>query len=570
MFTYYFDLPFILEKFMDYVIEKVRIYNEGGLVDPSGIIHISQNKVTVYTTAQWFKNTKNIRKLINTSRIIDGKDHAYFIGGMLDAHHHGHGHATHSFGWDEIDKADHIKQATIALGKTGLSYVMATLPSLDPGWCEFRVLDQLPFSQGKTEGEKNSPPSWTEILPGCAKAAYLLIKNKLYYVDKIFESITEISLTDDQLNKLIHLLTPLHLFANNNQKKIKMFVNDHPASRLPTAFLKAILAITGHRHPEGRLKIALQQLNSHILAETKKSTPGATKIVGVHLEGPFIAANCKGAHDGKILQHAINYDRFMDIISVAPAIKQWKVTLAPELPGAIDFLLELKKNKEQLTKNGFSIKVNIGHSNANKTKIKKALAAGAIGFTHLGNACAEECHRVGNDPRQAKSNITQYVIDNIESIPPHGVEIIADGKHLSTAFLKHITTYLGNKLLLVTDALGPTGCEDGIYRFGTLAIVKVGRAFYLANDRNKLAGSAATLAFCAENFVATACADKTITEKLDALHNATVFNSRKSSLDDETIQVLAQESAKNGVLLGPDGKLIFSLVHGEMMMRALV
>src|SRR5579862_2774255 len=131
------------------------------------------------------------------------------------------------------------------------------------------------------------------------------------------------------------------------------------------------------------LKKALSTIDAYVQEQEKNPTQGAAKIVGVHLEGPFIAKNCKGAHAEDALQASIDIEKFIDIISAAPNVKEWKITLAPDLPGAEQFIKEVKT----LENKGISVKVFIGHTNPeDKTSIDRAVEAGAVGFTHLGNA----------------------------------------------------------------------------------------------------------------------------------------------------------------------------------------
>src|SRR5204862_3425833 len=75
--------------------------------------------------------------------------------------------------------------------------------------------------------------------------------------------------------------------------------------------------------PIDRLKHALSVINDYV--KNHPVTPGVTQIVGIHLEGPFIAKNCKGAHQESALLSQVDMQTFLDINSAAPDITEWKM-----------------------------------------------------------------------------------------------------------------------------------------------------------------------------------------------------------------------------------------------------
>lgn len=328
------------------------------------------------------------------------------------------------------------------------------------------------------------------------------------------------------------------------------------------------------------LEQSLKAINDYVEKENENPTPGLTKIVGVHLEGPFIAKNCKGAHALNALQPEINIEMFKDIIKIAPSIKEWKITLAPDLPGAQQFISDVK----ELEKDNISVKVFIGHTNPeDKEDVTKAVEAGAAGFTHLGNACGETCCREARqlDKGDAASHVVQWVLEHPEQCPP-GVELIVDGVHLSQSFVQLVKNSIGDKIVLVTDALGPSGLEDGTYKLGSLAIIKDGNNFYLADEATgsflmkqgtlpdgekglvkSLSGSAAPLSFCVQKYSEwTAGPEMTPEERMDSIYAATVINPRMSSLSPRAIADLPDQ--KNFVIYDEKGKLIMSMCNGKM------
>lgn len=314
---------------------------------------------------------------------------------------------------------------------------------------------------------------------------------------------------------------------------------------------------------------SLQAIDAYFQKQESNPMPGFTRIVGIHLEGPFIAKDCKGAHDILALQDRISLEQFKEIISNAPHIHEWKMTIAPDLPGAQEFIRDVK----ELEKDGISVKVFLGHANPDKDQIQNAIEAGAVGFTHLGNACMETCCREMHalEVTDATSHLVQWVLENPESCPP-GVELIVDGVHLSQSFVSLIKRVIGNKIVLVTDALGPSGLADGNYKLGTLYIQKKGNSFYLAEKEKigslvfeKLAGSAASLSHCIQTYAQWAKCDNMGTEEdlMKSIYFAAVENPRISSLSKKALEKLPED--KNFSIFNAQGELVMSLCNGKFI-----
>jgi N-acetylglucosamine-6-phosphate deacetylase len=315
------------------------------------------------------------------------------------------------------------------------------------------------------------------------------------------------------------------------------------------------------------LESTLKALDLYIQQQENHLPPGSTKIVGVHLEGPFIAKNCKGAHKEENLQAEINMQIFKKIISAAPHIKHWKVTLAPDLRGAEEFLHDVKKLEEE----HIYVKISLGHSNPqDKTIITKTINAGAIGFTHLGNACGESLARekFNLQKQDMQSQLVRWVLENPD-LCPHGVELIVDGIHLSQPFVNLIRDTIGDKLMLITDALGPSGCQRDICKYNN--------SFYLTDDNGQfrtkqitsadgqlreekiLAGSAASLAQCMQQYIAW-LDHLNADEKMQSLFASVITNPRTTSLSNDAIKKLPDK--KNGVILNKKGEIKWSVCNG--------
>lgn len=201
---------------------------------------------------------------------------------------------------------------------------------------------------------------------------------------------------------------------------------------------------------------------------------GAT-ILGVHLEGPFISKEKKGAHSVEFIQDQIvsleqieKYYHDLSNVSI--------ITLAPELDRN-NVLKELIDKKRLV--------VSLGHSNANFNDSERAFKNGATMITHLFNAMPLFHHR---DP----GLLGLLTLDNGRQIY-YG--IIADGIHTHYSALR--LAFLANRkgMILVSDGTSATGLQSGIHKVGKEIIeIKDNRAFLAGT--NTLCGSIATLDHC--------------------------------------------------------------------------
>lgn len=193
-------------------------------------------------------------------------------------------------------------------------------------------------------------------------------------------------------------------------------------------------------------------------------------LCGIHLEGPWIAPSKKGAHDPTVL-------RAPDPAEVAEALDTAggtvrMVTLAPELPGALDAV-------RQIVASGAVAAV--GHTDATYDETRAAVAAGARVGTHLFNAMRPVHHR---EP----GPVTALVED-----PRVQVEMIGDGAHLHPAVYREVCALVGtDRVNLVTDAMAAAGMPDGAYRLGSLDVDVIDGTAHLAGTTT-IAGSTATM-----------------------------------------------------------------------------
>ena len=192
------------------------------------------------------------------------------------------------------------------------------------------------------------------------------------------------------------------------------------------------------------------------------------QILGIHLEGPYLSHARCGAHEPSLL---INPDvaeikELLEIGTGAIAM----ITIAPELPGAIEAIKYLS---------AAGVKVAIGHTNGDFKDAAAGTNAGATIVTHFMNAMSKE---------KTEGSISSFVLAD-ERL---AVELILDGQHVPFTTASEIIQTIGNRVMLVTDAMAAAGGSDGTYTIGKLE-VKVEDSVARLSSNNALAGSTLTM-----------------------------------------------------------------------------
>jgi N-acetylglucosamine-6-phosphate deacetylase len=199
--------------------------------------------------------------------------------------------------------------------------------------------------------------------------------------------------------------------------------------------------------------------------------------LGFNLEGPFLAPARKGAHDPALLRAPAD----LGDAAIEPLLEGLRVmTIAPELPGALDLVRRLAAR---------GIAASMGHSAATLEEARAGYAAGGLTTTHVFNAMTGVDHRAPGLAVAALTDDDAYV------------ELIADGNHVHPALWPIITrTKPADRLLLVSDALPLAGMGDGRTIVGGLEVeVRDGRATLLGTTT--LAGSVIALDTAVRNLV---------------------------------------------------------------------
>jgi N-acetylglucosamine-6-phosphate deacetylase len=200
-------------------------------------------------------------------------------------------------------------------------------------------------------------------------------------------------------------------------------------------------------------------------------------LEGVHLEGPWLSPDFKGAHDRASLAAPAprELESFLD--AVPDVIRM--VTLAPELEHGLDATRLLVAR---------GIVVAVGHTAADYERTTAAIRTGATVATHLFNAMPPVHHR---DPGP--------VVALLED-PRVVVELVVDNHHLHPRIAAFAMAHAAGGYQLVSDAMAAAGAPDGRYDLGGLAVqVHDGVARLAGTDT--LAGSTLTMSSAVRNAV---------------------------------------------------------------------
>ncbi|HAC63536.1 MAG TPA: N-acetylglucosamine-6-phosphate deacetylase [Cyanothece sp. UBA12306] len=222
---------------------------------------------------------------------------------------------------------------------------------------------------------------------------------------------------------------------------------------------------------------SLSVLRKFITTQTQK-TKETAQILGVHLEGPFLNPQKKGAHPSEYLLtpsiEAIKYvfGNYIELVKI--------VTLAPELDPSYEVIPYLKSQQ---------VIVSLGHSQATDQEAKKAFELGASMVTHAYNAMPPLHHRQPGLLAEAIINPNVYC------------GLIADGQHVCLKMINILlrSSYNEKGIFLVSDALSPIGLEDGIYPWDDRQIQVTEGTARLADGT--LAGTTRPLLVGVENLV---------------------------------------------------------------------
>jgi len=238
-----------------------------------------------------------------------------------------------------------------------------------------------------------------------------------------------------------------------------------------------------------------------ISTAVKNSKPGFAKIIGIHLEGPYISAEMgpRGAHPLAHIRRP-DWDEFLAFQDAADGLIKL-VTLAPELEGALDFISKL---------NSVGVRVAIGHHQASLGIIKKAIEAGAVLSTHLGNGAHSLL------PRHPNYIWDQIAEDKLSS------SLIVDGHHIPSSFIKVVYRVKGvSRIILISDVIAAAGLAEGRHKFMGLSVDVTADGSIKLSDTQYLAGSSVRL--CDSLAIFIRCTNATFSEAIQMVTTNPAF-----------------------------------------------
>jgi N-acetylglucosamine-6-phosphate deacetylase len=204
-------------------------------------------------------------------------------------------------------------------------------------------------------------------------------------------------------------------------------------------------------------------------SQTGAPQAAEAQILGIHFEGPFLSRNRCGAQPAEWLQapSVATLDKMLDAAQGTARI----LTLAPELPGALDLIDAARRR---------GLVVALGHTDATFAEARAAIERGAAHAAHVFNAMRPFAHRETG------------VLGAVLTDPRVTAELIADGVHVDDAAIALLLAVKGReRIVLVSDATAATARPDGHYRLGTFEVtVKDG---ICRTALGHLAGSTLTL-----------------------------------------------------------------------------
>jgi N-acetylglucosamine-6-phosphate deacetylase len=202
----------------------------------------------------------------------------------------------------------------------------------------------------------------------------------------------------------------------------------------------------------------------HAVEEIMDKDYTGSRVLGVHLEGPYFSMKFRGAQNPKYLVKptVMNYK---ELTNGSDAVK--RVSMAPELEGTFE-TAEYLKNK--------GICVSIAHSNADFNCVVKASQHGFSHVTHMFNGMSY----ISSQDYYCKTGVAEagLLLDCLSA------EIISDGNHMPPELLRLLYKCKGaDNMLLTSDATRPTDMPEGLYELGGLAVLVEDGVAMLATER---------------------------------------------------------------------------------------
>ncbi|GIV84671.1 MAG: N-acetylglucosamine-6-phosphate deacetylase [Candidatus Roseilinea sp.] len=279
--------------------------------------------------------------------------------------------------------------------------------------------------------------------------------------------------------------------------------------------------------PREAIEAALENVRR---AMTGPPAPDAARILGAHVEGPFINPKQCGAQPTEFMRPA-------DPREYCPWFERGVVkliTVAPEVDGAMRLIEDARR---------FGVAVAIGHTDATYAQAQAAFAAGANQATHTFNAMRGLHHREPGAVGAAMANDAVYA------------QLICDNVHVHPAAMNVLYKCKGaDRLVVVTDAMEATGLSDGAFFLGARRVLVQGGIARL--EDGTLAGSTLTMDAAFRNIIAaTGCS------WVEASRMCSASPSRAVGLDDRKGRIAPGYDA-DIVILDAELRVVRTIVGG--------
>src|SRR5271166_453971 len=254
--------------------------------------------------------------------------------------------------------------------------------------------------------------------------------------------------------------------------------------------------------------------------------------LGIHLEGPFLSHKRRGVHPPEYLVSPTI--EIFDRLWQAARGHVRMMTIAPEIPGALEVIAEASRRK---------VCVSIGHSDADLPIAKQSIKAGAHHATHTFNAMRPLDHREPGIIGEVLSD------DNITA------DLIADGIHVAPEVVKVFLQSKGyERAVLITDAISATGMPDGRYQLGPIQVdVKDGKC----TSNGSLAGSVLTMDRAVRNVT------KFSNWNLRQAVRAATLNPAQAVNLSQSHGILTSGANADFVVMSPAGEVLKTIVAGR-------
>lgn len=260
------------------------------------------------------------------------------------------------------------------------------------------------------------------------------------------------------------------------------------------------------------------------------------RVLGVHLEGPFLNPQKKGAQKKEYLRLP-SVDELKEYIEAGSGAVRM-ITMAPELPGSTEVIKYARSN---------GLVVSLGHSGASITRVAEACDMGLTHVSHAFNAMTGFHHR---EPGTTGA---------IMSMKRLTVDVIADGHHVHPSIIKILVRAKGiQNTIAITDCISGGGMGDGIYKLGGQRVtVRDGTTLL---DDGTIAGST----------ISMAAAVKVLVEQVgldlgEAVQMVSANPARLLGLDTKGALVTGNDA--DIVVLDHEFRVLMTIVEGEIVYK---